>query len=172
MRVFLNPSFDTPIFASRSNRLDKRFQLKEIEVDKLVLSTHEQEKIEAEVLDADLRVEEEEKKIYSSLGLQHTRKIIKIQAFYGTQYGEGHNYQSFKTLTFTPDNKSALGKVYTKKGPIGHIFMVHQDIQRECKRLNALLMAAYRYNKVLDWELATLAEEKEYCWSIEEALRN
>lgn len=32
-------------------------------------------------------------------------------------------------------------------------------------------MTAHKYDKVLDWELATLAEEKEYCRSIEEALK-
>ncbi len=31
-------------------------------------------------------------------------------------------------------------------------------------------MAAYRYDKVLDRELATLAKEEEFYWSIEEAL--
>lgn len=45
-----------------------------------------------EVLDADLGVEEEEKKIHSSLGLQSVCKIIKIQALYRTKYREGHNY--------------------------------------------------------------------------------
>ncbi len=64
-----------------------------------------------------------------------------------------------------------MGKVYTRKGPISRILMVRQDIQRERKRLNTLLIAAYRYNKVLDRELATLAEEEEYCRSTKEVLR-
>lgn len=44
--------------------------------------------------------------------------------------------------------------------------MVCQDVQQKRKRLNTLLIAAYRYDKVLDQELATLTEEKKYCRSV------
>ncbi len=123
------------------------------------------------MLDADLEVEEEDKEIQSNLSLRHAREIIKIQASYRAQYEEGHGYQSLQTPALAPDDESALGKVYTRKGPIGRILMVRRDIQRERKRLNALLMAAHRYDKVLDRELATLAEEEEYRRSTKEVLR-
>ncbi len=127
--------------------------------------------MEAKAFDADLEVEEEDREIQSNLRLQHACKIIKIQAFYGAQYKEGYDYQSLQTRALAPDDKSALGKVYTRKGPIGRILIVRQDIQRERKRFNAVLIATHRYNKVLDQELATLAEEEEYRRSIEEMLR-
>lgn len=50
--------------------------------------------------------------------------------------------------------------------------MVCHNIQRECKRLNILLIAAHKYDKVLDWELTVLAEEEEFCWSTEKALKD
>ncbi len=106
--------------------------------------------MEAETIGANLEVEEEDREIQSNLRFQHTRKIIKIQAFYRAQYEDGHIYQSLQTPVLAPDDKSALGKVYTKKGPIGRILMVRRDIQQERKRLNALLIAAYRYDKILD----------------------
>ncbi len=98
-------------------------------------------------------------------------EIIKILTFYMAQYEENHDYQSLQTPFLAPDDKSALGKVSTRKRPMSCIFMVRQDIQRKRKRLNALLMATHRYDKVLDRELATLPEEEEYCRSIKEALR-
>ncbi len=73
-------------------------------------------------LDADLEIEEEDKE--SNLRLQHMREIIKIQAFYGAQYKESHNYQSLQTPALTSDDESALSKVYTRKDPIGHILMI------------------------------------------------
>ncbi len=85
--------------------------------------------MEAEALDADLEVEEEDREIQSNLRLQHARKIIKIQAFYGAQYEEGPDYQSLQTPALAPDDESALGKVNTRKDPIGHILIVCQDIQ-------------------------------------------
>ncbi len=63
-----------------------------------------------------------------------------------------------------------LDKAYINKRPIGRILMICQDVQRERKRFNILLMAAHRYNKVLDWKLATLAEEEEFCQFTKEAL--
>lgn len=65
----------------------------------------------------------------------------------------------------------ALGKTYTSKGPVGRILMVHQNVQRKRKHLNALLIATHRYDKVLDWELATLADEEGYHRFTEEALK-
>lgn len=50
--------------------------------------------------------------------------------------------------------------------------MVFHDIKRERKRLNALLMAGHRYDKVLNRELASLAEEEEFRRSTEHALMN
>lgn len=50
--------------------------------------------------------------------------------------------------------------------------MVCQNIQQKLKRLNTLLMAAHRYNKVLDRELAVLVEEEEFRRSTEEALKD
>lgn len=49
--------------------------------------------------------------------------------------------------------------------------MIRQDIQQERKCFNTLLMAMHRYDKVLHQELATLADEEEYCQSIDEMLR-
>lgn len=49
--------------------------------------------------------------------------------------------------------------------------MIRQDIQWERKHSNTLLIVAYRYNKMLDRELATLAEQEEYFQSTEEVLR-
>ena len=85
--------------------------------------------MKAEALNADLKVEEEDREIQSNLRLQHACEIIKIQAFYGAQYKEGHDYQSFQTLALSPDDELALDKVYTRKGPIGRILIVRQDIQ-------------------------------------------
>ncbi len=77
---------------------------------------------------------------------------------------------SLQTPALVPEDKSALGKAYISKGPVGRILMICQDVQRERKRLNTLLMVAHRYDKVLDREPATLAEEEEFCWSTEETL--
>ncbi len=84
--------------------------------------------MEAEVLDIDLGVEEEDKEIQSNLKLQYAHKIIKIQASYEAQYKKGHDYQSFQTPALAPDDELALGKVYTRKGFIGRILIIHQDI--------------------------------------------
>lgn len=87
-------------------------------------STRKQDKMEAEALDIDFAVEKEDKKIHFILKLQHARKIIKIQAFYGAEYKKSHNYQTFQALALAPDDKSALDKVYIKKRSINRIFMV------------------------------------------------
>lgn len=50
-------------------------------------------------------------------------------------------------------NKSALGKAYRNKAPIGRILIIYQDIQQGRKRFNTLLIAAYKYNKVLNQKL-------------------
>ncbi len=171
MYVSLNPSFDTPIFSSRSGRSDELLQPANIEEDELASSIRKQEEIEVKAFDADLEVEEEDKEIQSNLRLQHIRKIIKIQASYRAQYKESHDYQSLQTPTLTPDDESALGKVYTKNGPIGRILMVRQNIQRERKCFNAFLIAMHRYDKILDRELVILVEKKEYHWFTKEALR-
>ncbi len=84
--------------------------------------------MEAEALDADLEVEEEDKEIQSNLRPQHVHKIIKIQSSYSTQYKEDHDYQSLQTLAVAPYDESVLGKVYTRKSPIGRILMVRRDI--------------------------------------------
>ncbi len=60
--------------------------------------------MEVEVLDTDLEVEEEDKEIQSNLRLQYICKIIKIQASYGAQYKEDHNYQSLQTLGLASDD--------------------------------------------------------------------
>lgn len=115
------------------------------------------------MLDANVRVDEEERVIYANLVLQYAWDFIKLQASYRVQYKEDYNYQSLQTRTFISEDKSALAKTYISKNPIGHILIVCQDIQQECKRLNILLIAAHRYDKVLDRELATLVEEEKYC---------
>ncbi len=171
MCVFLNPSFDTPIFSSRSGRSDELLQPANIEKDELMPSTRKQEKMEAKAFDTDLEVEEEDKEIQSNLRLQHACKIIKIQASYKAQYKESYDYQFLQTPALAPDDESALGKLYTKKGPIGRILMVRQNIQLERKCFNAFLMAVHRYDKILDRELVILVEKKEYHWFTEEALR-
>lgn len=48
--------------------------------------------------------------------------------------------------------------------------MICQDIQREHKQLNILLMVAHWYDIVLDREIATLMEEKEFCQSTKDVL--
>ncbi len=83
MRVFLNPSFDTPIFSSRNGRLDELFQPANIEEDELAPSTREKEEMEAEALDANLEVAEEDREILSNLRLQHNAKSSKFRLFMG-----------------------------------------------------------------------------------------
>ncbi len=78
MHVSFNPSFDTPIFFSWSDRSDKHLQPENIEENELAPFTREQEKIEVEALDAYLEIEEEDKEIQSNLKLEYTYKIIKI----------------------------------------------------------------------------------------------
>ncbi len=69
MCIPLNPSFDTLILSSWSNRSDELLHPENIEEDGLVPSIREQEEIEVEALDADLEVEEEDKEIQSNLRL-------------------------------------------------------------------------------------------------------
>lgn len=76
----------------------------------------------------------------------------------------------FQTSALVPDNKLMLNKVYISKRPINCILMICQDVQQERKQLNTLLIATYRYDKVLDWQLATLTKEEKFCWSTKEAL--
>ena len=106
--------------------------------------------MEVDAINADIKVEEEEREIHANLGLQYAQDIVQLQAFYKVQYKEDHYYQSLQTLAFIPKDKSALAKVYISKRPDDRIFIVYQDIQRERKRLNTLLMAMYRHHKFLD----------------------
>lgn len=69
---------------------------------------------------------------------------------------------SFSKLLPLYNDELALGKAYIRKRPIGCIFMVCQDIQQERKCLNTLLIAVYRYDKILNRKLAILAEEEKY----------
>ena len=62
-----------------------------------------------------------------------------------------------------PKDKSTLSKAYISKKLVGHILIICKNVQRENKRLNTLLIAAYRHDKVLNRELITLVEEKEFC---------
>lgn len=74
MRIPLNPSFDAPILSFKSSwaiRVDGLFQPENIEEDQLALFIRKQKEIEADVLNVDLGVEEEEREIHSNLGLQH-----------------------------------------------------------------------------------------------------
>lgn len=82
IRVFLNPSFNIPIFSSWSGRLNELFQLENIKEDKLAPPIHKQEEMEAKALDADLEIEEKDKETHFNFKLQHAYKIIKIQTFY------------------------------------------------------------------------------------------
>ncbi|MCJ1346864.1 hypothetical protein MMC31_005083 [Peltigera leucophlebia] len=152
MRVPLNPVFNSPILSSGQGKNNLLFQPNDIIEDQFALSTRIQEEMEANALERDLEIEELEREIRTSLDIQHAWDIIKLQAAY--------------------KDESALGKAYISKRPVGYILIVRHDIQRERKRLNTLLMAAHRYNKVLDQELAVLAEEEEFCRSTEEALKN
>lgn len=68
IHALLNSSFDTSIFFSQSGKLDRLFQLKNIEEDELALFTHKQEEIEVDTLNTNLEVEEEEQEIHSNLG--------------------------------------------------------------------------------------------------------
>ncbi len=77
---------------------------------------------------------------------------------------------SLQTPALVSEDESALGKAYISKRPVARILMIRQDVQRKRKRLNTLLMAAHRYDKVLDRELVTLAEEEEFRRSTEKAL--
>ncbi|MCJ1345691.1 hypothetical protein MMC31_003900 [Peltigera leucophlebia] len=113
--------------------------------------------MEANALEGDLKIEESEKEIWTSLDIQHARNVIKLQAAYGIQYKENHNFMSLQTSALVPEDKSALGKAYISKRPVGRILIVCHDIQ---------------YDKVLDREIAVLAEEEEFRRSTEEALKN
>lgn len=77
---------------------------------------------------------------------------------------------SDQTSIVVPENKSILDKAYISTRSIGHILIICQDVQQERKRLNTLLMAAHRYNKVLDRKLATLVKKIFFCWFTKEAL--
>ena len=78
MHVPLNRSFNTLILSSRSGRSDELFQPANIKKDELAPSICDKEEMEAEVLDTNLEIEEEDRKIQFNLRLQHARKIIKI----------------------------------------------------------------------------------------------
>lgn len=91
---------------------------------------------------------------------------------YNIWYKKDHNFISFQPPALILENKSALDNAYISKKPIDRILIVCHDIQQEHKRLNILLMIVYRYNKVLDRELAVLAKKEEFCWSTKEALKN
>lgn len=172
MRVPLNPVFNSPILSSGRGKNNLLLQPDDIEEDQFAPLTRVQEEMEANALEADLKIKELEREIRTSLDIQHARDVIKLQAAYGVRYEEDHNFMSLQTPALVPEDESALDKAYISKGPVGRILMIRHDIQRERKRLNILLMAAYRYNKVLDWELAVLVEEEEFCWSTEEVLKN
>lgn len=153
IHILLNSSFDTPILSlksGRDTRADGLFQSENIEGDQLTPFTYNQEEIEADALDADLGIEEEEKEIHSNLKLQYVRDIVKLQSSYAVQYEVGHNYQYLQIPTLVSDDELVLGKTYTSKSPIDRILIIRQDIQRERKRLNILLMTTHRYDKVLD----------------------
>lgn len=53
--------------------------------------TYKQEEIEADVFDANIKVEEKEKGIPSNLELQYMWNIIKLQVLYEIQYKEALN---------------------------------------------------------------------------------
>lgn len=173
MHIALNPNFDTSILSAKaqSGRAFGILTAENIEIDELALSTRKQEEMEVDILDVNMAIKEEEREVHAYLRLQHTRDIVKLQTSYEVHYKEGHNYQSLQTLTLIPEDKSALTKTYMSKKPIGHIIMVHKNIHLECKRVNTFLMTAHRYDKVLIWELGTLAKKEEYCRFIEKALK-
>lgn len=79
---------------------------------------------------------------------------------------------SFQTSILITKSKSALGKTYISKKLVSHIIMVCHDIQQEQKRPNILLIAAHKYNTVLDQKLVLLVEEEKFCQSIKEVLKN
>lgn len=174
MRAPLNPTFEESILKS-GRRKDRDVTILEsdnIFEDQLAPSTRDQELMDMEALEEDLEIEEEERSIQDELQFSHARDIVKIQASSGVAYEKDHDYRSLNTPALAPEDESALAKAYISKGPVGRILMICHDIKRERKRLNALLMAGHRYDKVLNRELANLAEEEEFCRSTEQALMN
>ncbi len=85
--------------------------------------------MEANTLKADIKIEESEREreIWTNLELQLIQDIVKLQRTYGVQY-EDHNFMPLQTPALVPENKSALGKAYKSKRPIGHILMICQEI--------------------------------------------
>lgn len=84
--------------------------------------------MKANALERNLEIKEWEKKIWTSLNIQHIRDIIKLQAMYGIQYKKDHNFKSLQTPIFVSEDKSALGKTYISKKLVGHIFKVCHEI--------------------------------------------
>lgn len=85
MHVLLNLTFNLSILSlksGRSTRINAFLQPENIEKNYLALFTHKQKKIKVDILDADLRVEEEEKEIQSNLRLQYAWNIVKLQTLY------------------------------------------------------------------------------------------
>lgn len=140
MRIALNPNFNVPVFYAKaqSGRALGLFTTENIEEDELAPFTRKEEEMKVDALDANVKIEEEEREVHANLRLQHAQNIFKLRVSYKIYYKKGYNYQSFQTPTLKPEDKLALIKAYISKKPVGRIFMVRKNIQRERKYLNTL----------------------------------
>lgn len=117
--------FNTSILkSSHGNKANLLFQTDNIKEDLLAPSIRKQEKIEASVLEADLKIEESEREIWTDLKLQYARDIVKLQEAYSVQYKENHNFISLQIFALVLEDKSVLGKTYISKKPISRILMI------------------------------------------------
>ena len=95
MYAFFTTMFNTPILKSGcSYKANLLLQVDNIQEDLLAPLTYKQEEMEVSMLEIDLEIEELERKIRIDLELQHASDIVKLQATYGVQYKEDHNFMS------------------------------------------------------------------------------
>lgn len=83
MCIPLNPIFNSPILSSGRGKNDPLLQSDNIREDQFAPSNRKQEEMEMDALEMDQEIEESERKIWTSLDIQHARNVIKLQATYG-----------------------------------------------------------------------------------------
>lgn len=63
-------------------------------------------------LEINLKIEELERKIRTSLDIEHAQDDIILQVMYSIQYKYDHNFTAPQTPALVLENKLALGKTY------------------------------------------------------------
>lgn len=82
MRILFNPIFNFPILSFGQGKNNQLLQSDNIKEDQFAPLTHKQEETETDTLEIDQEMEESERKIWTSLDIQHGRDVIKLQTTY------------------------------------------------------------------------------------------